>query len=327
VALGTALVAVGFEHPTLARQDSTTDSFATATASWSFTDDAGRTVTLPARPERVVADLNAAAPLWDFGVRPVAVSGWTTSSDAAWGNVARTTPVISTSSGANDPDAERLLALGADLFVTITWGDEENPYSWSFADLETYQRISQIVPVVAISATGSADANIQRFAELAGLLGADLGTPSLVAAREAYDEAVAVFAAEAERQAALTTLFVYADGESEYVANPGDWADLAMYERLGLNIIHPEASPGEFWQQLSAEQAMLYPSDMLFQSTRAEVLSLEALATHPTYGQLPAVQTRQLGHWNQDVIQSYRGLTAALDTMTAVLSEATDVTP
>lgn len=116
-------------------------------------------------------------------------------------------------------------------------------------------------------------------------------------------------------------------GDAKYVANPGDWADLAMYERLGLNIIHPDVDPGEFWQTLSVEQAMLYPSDILFQSTREEVLTLEAMATHPTYSQLPAVKAKQLGDWNQDVIQSYQGLAAALDSMTAVLANARDVTP
>src|SRR5688572_27009371 len=43
---------------------------------WSFTDDKGVTIELPGMPVRIVADVNAAAPLWDFGIRPVAVFGW-----------------------------------------------------------------------------------------------------------------------------------------------------------------------------------------------------------------------------------------------------------
>src|SRR5690348_13132494 len=52
------------------------DATPAADGPWSFTDDKGVTVELPARPLRIIADVNAAAPLWDFGIRPVAVFGW-----------------------------------------------------------------------------------------------------------------------------------------------------------------------------------------------------------------------------------------------------------
>ena len=322
-----AAIALSNVDPILALAAQEAGSTPSVDGEWSFTDDAGLTVTLPARPQRVVADLNAAAPLWDFGIRPVAVAGWTTGTDAAWGNVDRATPVITASLESSEPSAEKLLALGADLFVTIYWGNPEHPYEWSFPEPASYERIREIVPVVAISGTGSADRNTERFAELARLLGADIGTPELLAAKATYDERVAEFKALAAAKADLTTLFVYADGEYEYVAYPPDWADLAMYQGFGLNIIVPDAVPGEYWQELSPEQARLYQSDVLFQSTRAGVFSLEELAAHPTYGQLPAVKAGQMGPWNQDFIQSYQGLTAALETMMATLAEATDVTP
>ena len=57
------------------------------------------------------------------------------------------------------------------------------------------------------------------------------------------------------------------------------------------------------------------------------VFSLEELAAHPTYGRLSAVESGQMGPWNQDFIQSYQGLTAALETMMATLQDAADVTP
>ena len=43
---------------------------------WVFTDDRGVTVTLPEMPQRLIADVNVAAALWDFGVRPVGIFGW-----------------------------------------------------------------------------------------------------------------------------------------------------------------------------------------------------------------------------------------------------------
>lgn len=312
----------------LAAQDAeSTPAAAAADSGWSFTDDAGHTVTLPERPMRIVADLNAAAPLWDFGIRPVAVAGWTTGTDAAWGNVDRETPVITASLESSEPSAEELLALGADLFVTIYWGNEEHPYEWSFPDPAAYERIREIVPVIAISGTGSADVNTARFAELAASLGADIETPELLAAKADYEQAVAAFKALVAEKVDLTTLFVYADGQFEYVAYPPDWADLAMYQSFGLPIIEPNAEPGSYWEELSPEQAMTYQSDVLFQSTREGVFSLEELAAHPTYGRLPAVKAGQTGPWNQDFIQSYQGLHAALQTMMATLEDAEDVTP
>lgn len=322
---GSALAAVAASSAVRA-QDGT--PAASPADEWTFTDDAGTTITLPARPERIVADLNAASALWDFGIRPVAVSGYTVTTDAAWGNVDRATPVINVGPETGAPDPEQLLALQPDLFVTITWGTENQlrPYEWSFPDPAEEDIARSIVPIVAISATGLADRNTERFAELAALLGADLQSPELVAARAAYETALADFAAVVAEKADLTTLFVYAGEESEYVANPPMWADLAMYQALGLDIIAPEAAPGEYWQELSPEQAMTYPSDVLFQSTRAEVLSFEQLAAHPTYGQLPAVAAGQVGDWNQDFIMSYQGLTAALTNLTATLGPAEKVT-
>lgn len=299
-----------------------------AAGEWSFTDDAGKTVTLPKRPERIAADLNAASALWDFGIRPAAVAGWTVGTDAAWGNVDRETPNITLSAETSEPNIEELLAREIDLFVTITWGNnEENPYQWSFPDAAAYERTSEIVPVIGISGTGRADHNMLRFAELAALLGADLETPELSAARTAYEEKAAEFERVATEKADLTSLFVYADGEFEYVAYPPIWADLAMYQALGLNVMEPTDVPeGDYWEELSPEQASKYVSDIVFQSTRLGVFSAEELAAHPTYGKLPAVAAGQLGPWNQDFIQSYQGLTAAFETLLATLAPAEDVT-
>lgn len=301
---------------------------ADAGGEWTFTDDAGKTLTLPQRPERIVADLNAASALWDFGVRPVAITGWTVATDASWGNIDRETPNITLSAETSEPDLEAMLEMGVDLFVTVTWGNNaENPYEWSFPDKAGYDRTNPIVPVIAISATGRADENMERFAELAAALGADLDTPEMAEARATYEERAAEFAQLAAEKSDLTSLFVYADGEYEYVAYPPVWADLAMYQAMGLNIIVPDNVPeGDYWENLSPEQARKYVSDILFQSTRDGIFTAEDLAAHPTYGTLPAVEAGQIAPWNQDFIQSYQGLTAAFDALLGPLREARDVT-
>ena len=297
--------------------------------SWSFTDDAGKTVELPERPLKIAADLNAASALWDFGIRPVAIAGYTVDTDASWGNVDRDTPVINVAAGSPVPNLETLLAEGIDLFVTITWGNENNPYEWSFPEQSDYERTNAVVPVIAISGSGRADHNAERFAELAASLGADLGSPEIQEAKAAYETAVADFSKVAQEKAAagITSLFMYADPTELYIAYPPIWADLAMYQALGMDIIVPDSVPdGDYWESLSTEQAVKYVSDLIFQSSRTGTLTLEELAAHPTYGALPAVKAGQVTPWNQDFIQSYQGLTAALTHLAEALEKAEKVT-
>lgn len=301
-----------------------------AAGEWTFTDDAGKTVTLPHAPRRIVADLNAATALWDFGIRPEAVSGWTVNTDAAWGAIDRATPDITANAGAPEPDIEKLLEIAPDLFVTVTWGPEEEsgeaPYAWSFMDDESYQRVNDLVPVIGISAAGLADQNMARYAELAALLGADLETPELQAAKATYEERVARFSAITQEKADLTSLFGSADGEAVFVANPADWADLAWYRTLGMTIMDPEVVRWAYWEELSAEQAGKYQPDIFFASQRAGSFTQEELQAHPLYKTLPAIAAGQVAPWNQDFIQSYQGLGMALDTMIQALESAKKVT-
>lgn len=44
------------------------------------------------------------------------------------------------------------------------------------------------------------------------------------------------------------------------------------------------------------------------------------MAAHAAYGSLPAVNAGQISPWNQDFIQSYQGLTAALESAEDVTS-------
>lgn len=324
-----ALAVLAAPRSTLARQATPAAAPQGDAGGWTFTDDAGKTLELPERPLRIAADLNAASALWDFGIRPVAVAGYTVDTDASWGNVDRATPVINVAAGSPTPDLETLLAEEIDLFVTITWGDADNPYVWSFLEPADYERTNAAVPVIAISGSGRADHNTERFAELAALLGADLEAPEIVEAKAAYADAVTAFSAVAQEtaEAGLTSLFIYADPTELYIAYPPIWADLAMYQALGMDIIVPDSVPeGDYWEALSTEQAVKYVSDLIFQSSRTGTLSLEELAAHPTYGALPAVRAGQVIAWNQDFIQSYQGLGAALATMIAALESAERVT-
>jgi iron complex transport system substrate-binding protein len=312
--------------PSTSRAQNATPQASPAGGEWTFTDDRGITVTLPRRPERIVADLSAAAPLWDFGIRPLAVSGWTLTSDPSWGNVDRSTPTINAQDDLPDPDNEKLIELQPDLFVSITWTPDDPSELWSFSSADNMAIAESIVPIVAISATGMADANLARFAELAGLLGVDLDSPEIAGAREEYDAAVSAFQALTAEKADVATLFAsVGDGTEWYAAYPPDWADLAWYRSLGLKMVDPAANPGEYWETLSREQAVKYPADVFFNSTRVGIFTPEQLQADTTFALHPAIAAGQIGAWNQDFIMSYQGMTEAMEHLVTTLNDAEKV--
>ncbi len=309
----------------LATGGSAQDSSPETEGEWTFTDSLGVTVTLPQRPTRIVADVNAAAPLWDFGIRPIAVSGWTVDTPAAFGNVPLDTPVINAVIGEPEPDIEKLIDLGAELFVTISWGPDD---VWSFTSIKAYERTQQAVPVIALSVAEVADENLLGFVSLAEALGADLESPELVQAKDDYEAAIEAMKAATAEKSDLTTFFGYISLAENvwYAAFPPDWSDLSWYRSLGLNIVDPDVEPGEFWEIVSHEEAIKYPTDIFFNSTRAGTATLEELQASPLFNAHPAIAAGQVAPWTQDFILSYQGLTDALITVIEALSNAEKVT-
>lgn len=301
---------------------------ATPTTGWSFTDDKGVTVELDQRPERLLIDVNAAAPLWDFGIRPVGVFGWNASETGdfgdAGGNIDPTT--VEVAGNASDPvQLEKMAAVDPDLIITVTWTpDNPNDY-WSIEE-SLLPQVQDIAPIIAMSATGRADVNTERFAELAAALGADVDTPELAEARERYEAAKRDLESTAAERSDLQVLFLYVDSELLYIANPPDWADLAFYQAAGVNIVVPDAEPGSFWEELSLEQALTYPADIIMSSSRPGTVPPEEFATHPSFGAHPASQAGQVVPWNQDFIMSYQGMAAAMEHLTTTLNESEKVT-
>lgn len=297
-------------------------------AGWSFTDDHGVTVELPELPARILADVNAAAPLWDFGIRPQGVFGWNVYEDGtfgvAGGNVDPSQ--VTTTGNVSEPfQLEPAIAFDPDLIVTITWAPDDPLDYWSI-DADILPQVQEIAPIAAISAVGRADVNTRRFAELASALGADLTAPELVEANSRFETAIEDLAATASTRSDLSVLFFSAGPEGLVVANPPDWADLNFYLESGVNAILPDTAPGTFWQELSLEQALTYPSDIIMASERPGSFQLAELQENPVYSQHPAVKAGQVYGWNQDFIMSYQGMSDAIEHLVAVLDGAQKAT-
>ena len=301
------------------------------TGSWSFTDDKGVTNELPERPVRIVADVNAAAPLWDFGIRPIAVFGWnaTLTENGDFGAAGGRIDPSQVEIVGDEVETIRLedaLAMDPELIVTLTWAPDEPQEYWSI-DASVVDRVKAIAPILALSATGRADLNLARSVDLAEALGADLSTPEQQEQKARYEMALGEFESVAAEKSDLTNVFGSIDAtEKIYIANPPDWGDLSWYRELGLNIIDPEANPLDYWQELSREGALMYPSDVFWQSTRPGTLTPEEMQADPVLSGNPAIRAGQVGWWNQDYILSYQGMADALESLSAVLSSAEKVT-
>jgi iron complex transport system substrate-binding protein len=299
---------------------------------FTFTDDRGETVQLDAVPERIVAFVGTAAALHDYGVECVGVFGPTVGADGQ--------PDVQ----AGDLDVDRLTSLGS------AWGEfsveayaELNPQllvthmfqppSLWYVPEESTDTILELAPSVALLVAPTADqpdvtlqAALQRYAELAEALGADLSAGANAEARTRFEAA-----AEAVRQATrdnpgVKVLACSAAADLFYASNPAMSADLKYFQELGVELVVPEnTDDGGFFESLSWENADTYAADVLLLDNRSVALQPADLADKPTFGRLPAVQAEQIVGWNSEPRYSYAGCAPILEELAEAIRTARKV--
>jgi iron complex transport system substrate-binding protein len=99
-----------------------------------------------------------------------------------------------------------------------------------------------------------------------------------------------------------------------------------MFRNHGMDIVVPDVNEAEYLQLLSWEEALLYPADIIFNTTRGDAYTADDLKAHETMSQHPAVKVGQIGVWNQDFIMSDSGLAETLNTILEKLKTAEMVT-
>jgi iron complex transport system substrate-binding protein len=301
-----------------------------ATGEWTYTDVLGNTVTLTERPVRIVANIVTAAALWDLGIQPVGVFDWTVSNypdgnHIAWGNIPAD-QVVNVGNADGNIDPEMLLTLDPDIVLTQTF-DPTDPSLTNGVPPELFDQINAIAPVLVVTDMARTDVLVDRLVELGASLGADLEAPEVVAAREAYEAKIAEFQQVAAEKSDLTNLFANFDSSLIYVGGPKDVSELQWLTELGLNFANADSEMAtEFWEELSAEQAMLYPADVVFSDVYSVLLTAEDLASEPVFAAMPAVAAGQVGLWNRDFPVSYAGATQFLETILETLRTAEKVT-
>ena len=204
-------------------------------------DDLGRTVELPAYPERIVSLTPATTEiLFALGVGDKLV-GVDSSSD--YPEEAASLEIVGDYSG---PNLEAIVAAGPDVVFASTYLSEEQIAA--FTDVE--------IPVICSQKDAYDDiaAGIELVAEV---VGAD-ATPVLEAMAADKDAALEAIAA---REEPLKVYFCLGFGEyGDYTAGPGTFIDSLITLAGGVNVVTDPSNP---WPSYSLEQLILDDPDVI----------------------------------------------------------------
>jgi iron complex transport system substrate-binding protein len=295
---------------------------ATPVAEWTFTDDRGKTITLPKTPERIVMFIDCAAALWPFGVRPLAVFGPLKNADgtpaARLGDVDATT-VIDINAG-DVIDIEKLVEVQPDLIITNMWiGDSLNLSSVTGDGAE---QIQAVAPVLGISMTNrTVNDIVTRYGELAAALGFAGDSETLVAAKADYDAACDRVRTAAAAKPDLRLIFGIPAVDQLFIADPTQWPDVALLVDLGVNVVVPDevhdVSP---FYAVSWERFGLYPADVFMSS-----IPTDGLEAGPVWEQYPAVAAGQVFGWGPEpywLVFTYQNYVSVLNYVADILATA-----
>lgn len=268
---------------------------------WSFTDDLGVTHELPEQPTRIAGLTDAVSSLWSYGIKPVAVFGYTAMADDSSFDGKDTTGVTEVGRTYGEIDLEALAAADPDLIVTHAYppdGTDEpldpDMHLYGFADKTQQDAVEQIAPIVTIEMDGMADQVVGRTLDLAAALGVDPQSPDMTSAKADYDEAAERLAAAADKGLTVMALAAYVD-DGLYIAKAPDDPSLGYYSSLGVDFPDP-GGEAYYWQTATWEQVGQYATDVILNSTRA--MSIKEVQQQPTFADLPAAQAGQVYPWN-----------------------------
>ncbi|MFH8681181.1 ABC transporter substrate-binding protein [Streptomyces lydicus] len=294
---------------------------------WAFTDDRRKKVSLKSTPQRIVAFTGTAAALHDFGIddRIVGVFGPTKlkngKPDPQAGDL-DVDKVTVIGNAYNQFNVEKYAALRPDLLVTNMY----EPGALWFVPDDSKDKITALAPSVAITSSRVPLARIiERYAELAQALGADLNAKKVTDAKARFEKA-----SEALRKAAkshpVKVLACSGSPDLFYASNPGINADLMYYKSLGVDLIVPDhLDKGGYFESLSWENADKYQADVLLLDNRTATLQPKELAAKPSWTKLPAVKAGQITPWSSEPRFSYAGAAPLLESLTKAIETAKKV--
>ncbi|MEU9116179.1 ABC transporter substrate-binding protein [Streptomyces sp. NPDC048483] len=294
---------------------------------WSFTDDRRKKVSLKSTPQRIVAFTGTAAALHDFGIDdqiagvfgPTRLKNGKPDPQAGDLDINKVTII---GNAYDQFNVEKYAGLAPDLLITNMY----EPGDLWFVPHESKDKITKLAESVAItSARVPLIKIIERYAELAQSLGADLKAKKVADAKARFHKA-----AEALRKAAkahpVKVLACSGSPDLFYASNPGINADLMYFKSLGVDLIVPDhLDKSGYFESLSWENADKYPADVLLLDNRTATLQPKDLAAKPSWAKLPAVKAGQVTAWSSEPRFSYAGAAPLLESLTKAIEGAKKV--
>lgn len=150
-------------------------------------------------------------------------------------------------------NVEKYAALRPDLLVTNTWDG-----TYWYVPEASKEKILKLAPAAAISVGGDAtlDKSLERTADLAKSLGADLNSKAAVDAKARFEAASAKVREATKANPGIKVLVGSGAADLFYVSTPKTSADLKYFESLGVEFVVPEKlDQGGFFESLSWENA------------------------------------------------------------------------
>ncbi|HEY5978185.1 MAG TPA: ABC transporter substrate-binding protein [Microlunatus sp.] len=271
---------------------------AEAGATWSFTDDLAKTVTLDARPTRVAGLSDVVYSLMNYGLKPVASFGYSDlAADTRFTDL-DTSGIVELGKTYGEIDIEALAKAAPDVIVTHVYPtdasgtiDQTQPL-YGFKDLAQQEQVAGIAPIVTIVMGGSAADVIQRTTELVVALGASADSGPVAEGEVAFDQASAALTAAAK--SGVVSQPIYAEAANVYVAKAPDDPGLRMYADLGMKFVEPKTED-YYWDIISWEDYDTIGGDLVLYSQRG--FGPEQLQKQPTFAATPAAKANQIHPW------------------------------
>jgi iron complex transport system substrate-binding protein len=292
---------------------------------WTFTDDAGETVTLEERPERIAMFEDVAASMIDLGVQPAGIHFINGTEGNRLFEDVDLTGVETVGSNCDTLNIEALAAMEPDLVIYMLWDAETFCLTPDQVD-----QVEQVAPLVRIQAVGESNAIRDRYLELASALGADPESEEQVAKRDRFDAAVQRLHDAVGAHPGISVIPVSIGPEWAGVAEPSAYSDLVtLRDEFGIQLTGPfdaaAASTGTYWQELSAETIADFRGDVILMDAKNETPLQDKLDAYPLWARLPEVQAGQIVDWWVPGSFSYTRDADALEALAAAIEQAEDL--
>lgn len=295
---------------------------------WSFTDDRKKTVSLKAKPKRIVAYIGTAAILHDYGLSdlivgtfgPAKLKDGSRDPQAGDFDVNKAT-IIGNAYG--EFNIEKYAALRPDLLVDHVFVGDQLFY----VPAKSKDKIFALAPSVGIS-TGQASLPkcIENYAALAASLGADLKSAPIAEAKARFDRAAQAVRDAAKANPGLKVLAGAGMADKFYVSSPAKNSDIMYFKELGVDLVVPKnVDKDGYFEALSWENADAYKADVIMLDARTQSLQPPALASKPTWKDLPAVKANQVIQWHPEPRFSWAGCAIILEGLAETIKKAKKV--